>query len=78
MSDRAQDTPTDVPHVESFVLRFTFDPDAAAGDGPGWHGLIRHVQTNTECRFTRFADAVAFIEGRVPVRLDAGSAARDA
>jgi len=27
-----------------------------------WHGVVRHVQSNEELHFIRWADAVAFIE----------------
>ncbi len=48
--------------LTSFVLRFV--TDRAVGDqaGPQWRGVIRHVQTNQERHFTRWAEAVAFIE----------------
>jgi hypothetical protein len=50
------------------MVRFVYDesPDAAAP--PQWRGLIRHIQSNTEQPFTRWAEAVAFIERYV--RLD--------
>lgn len=78
MSESAQDTPAEERHVESFVVRFTLNPDGEAGGAPAWHGLIRHVQSNTEHRFIRFEEAIAFIECRVPMRFGGGSAERDA
>ncbi len=55
--------PSDVPHVESFIVRFIENraapdrPDAL----PDWRGVIVHVQTNESKGFTNLADAVAFI-----------------
>ena len=51
-------------NLTSFVLRFVSDqpPDEGASNGPAWHGVIRHVQTNQERHFTRWAEAVAFVE----------------
>jgi hypothetical protein len=50
-------------NVVSFVLRFvqeaTDTPLAPATQD--WHGLIRHVQTDREERFTCLIDAIAFI-----------------
>ncbi len=48
----------------SFVLRFVYDqPSAeATSSATRWHGVDRHVQSNEEVHFTRWADAVAFIE----------------
>ncbi len=58
-------------NVASFVLRFVQETTKNTNtDPPGidWHGVIKHVQTNNEQRFTSFADAVAFISRYV--RLD--------
>jgi hypothetical protein len=55
-------------NLTSFVLRFVFDQSlettelAVAPIGQAWHGVIRHVQTNQERHFTRWAEAVAFVE----------------
>ncbi len=38
---------------------------AAVQPGTGWYGVIRHVQTNEERRFTHWSEAVAFIERHV-------------
>ncbi len=56
-------------NVVSFVLRFVHDkpPLESASPATGWHGLIRHVQSNEERRFTRWAEAVAFIAQYVDV-----------
>lgn len=45
------------PNLDSFVLRFVRGAEA----GPGWHGVIRHVQSNRERAFNRWGDAVSFI-----------------
>jgi len=56
-------------NVVSFVLRFVFEepPDGATRPIAGWHGVVRHVQSDAERSFTRWADAVAFIEQYVSV-----------
>lgn len=62
-------------NMVSFVLRFVCEEpsgEEAQADGrpaPGvnWHGVIRHVQSNTERRFARWEDAVAFIAQYVDV-----------
>jgi hypothetical protein len=62
-------TPPDPPPLDSelslvsFVLRFVCEEPAAQGVHPAthWHGVIRHVQSNVERRFTDWDEAVAFI-----------------
>ena len=51
-------------NLTSFVLRFVFDqpPEEGASSRQVWHGVIRHVQTNQERHFTRWAEAEAFVE----------------
>lgn len=49
-------------NLTSFVLRFVSEPTADDQAATPWHGVIRHVQTNQERHFTRWAEAVAFIE----------------
>ena len=48
----------------SFVLRFVCDQPSGQAPLPAtrWHGVVRHVQSNQELHFSRWADAVAFIE----------------
>ncbi len=55
---------TPEPHLVSFVLRFVYDQPSgtATAAATRWHGVIRHVQSNEELHFIRWADAVAFIE----------------
>jgi hypothetical protein len=63
------------PNLDSFVLRFVRNGEPASGGesaqgavasgagahSGGWHGVIRHVQSNRERAFSRWGDAVAFI-----------------
>jgi hypothetical protein len=49
-------------NLSSFVLRFVSDQATADRAAVTWHGVIRHVQTNQERPFTRWAEAEAFIE----------------
>lgn len=53
-------------HLESFVLRFVFDE---ASKGGGWHGVLRHVQSDAELHFTCWDEAEAFISRYVPLGL---------
>lgn len=43
--------------ISSFILRFTQESDA---DTP-WRGVVRHVQSDEEARFTRVEEALRFI-----------------
>ncbi len=66
-------------NVDSFILRFVqeqapvSDPDAAT-----WHGIIRHVQSSEEVRFTRIEDALRFVanyvelSGQPPFQIESG------
>lgn len=49
-------------HVSSFVVRFvhTTEPTDLPAC-PEWQGLIRHVQTNEELRFTHIEEALRFM-----------------
>jgi hypothetical protein len=49
-------------NLTSFVLRFVSDQAPADQAAGAWHGVIRHVQTNQERAFTRWAEAVTFIQ----------------
>jgi hypothetical protein len=48
--------------IASFILRFTQEQasDSSAAE-KRWRGVVRHVQTNEEARFTQLEDALAFI-----------------
>jgi len=50
--------------VTSFVLRFVQDEQAGPTQNVAalWYGVIRHVQSDVERRYTRWEDVVAFIE----------------
>ena len=48
--------PAGEPNLDSFVLRFVHGPETN-----GWHGIVRHVQSNRERAFSRWCDAVSFI-----------------
>ena len=54
--------------IASFILRFTREHDVGASlSDTGWRGVIRHVQTSAETRFTRIEDALAFITRYVDI-----------
>jgi hypothetical protein len=54
--------------VNSFVVRFVQETPAQSGAGfEPWHGIIRHVQSSQETRFTRIEDALAFMHGYVDI-----------
>jgi hypothetical protein len=62
--------------IASFVLRFVqsrMNDDSADPPQADWHGVIKHVQSNTERHFARFSDAVSFIASYVS--LDEGAEA---
>ncbi|MCS6843930.1 MAG: hypothetical protein NZ528_06345 [Caldilineales bacterium] len=44
--------------ISSFVLRFTQE----AGGGQPWRGVVRHVQSDEEIRFTRIEEALRFMQ----------------
>jgi hypothetical protein len=55
-------------NVASFIVRFvqeTAPDDVNDSPDANWRGSIKHIQTNSEQRFTRFAEAVAFIANYV-------------
>ena len=48
--------------IASFILRFTKEHGAEDERvTPPWRGVIRHVQTNEEARFTQIEDALDFL-----------------
>jgi hypothetical protein len=57
------------PQLISFVVRFVSEEPTGAMERPasGWHGVIRHVQSDAERHFARWQDAVAFIAQYVDV-----------
>jgi hypothetical protein len=54
--------------IASFILRFTKE-HAMQGDRVAfpWRGVIRHVQTSEEIRFTRIDDALDFVSHFVDI-----------
>lgn len=57
--------------IHSFVVRFVESKEKKP-TAPPWHGVIRHVQTNTESRFARIEEALSFMEGYVELDRPAG------
>ena len=53
------------PDITSFVIRFVHSASSDRETSQKYHGCIRHVQTNREVNFTRWEEAVSFIEGFV-------------
>ncbi len=49
--------------IASFVLRFVQETIDTTTDScqADWHGVIKHVQSNTEQHFTHLADAITFM-----------------
>ena len=60
--------------IASFILRFTQEhiPDEAEPPGSAWRGVIRHVQSNEETRFTQIEGALDFIARYVDVAVESG------
>ncbi len=51
------------------MVRFVQDAPDDGGDpaGPGWHGVIVHVQSNEEKAFVKIADALTFMARYVAI-----------
>jgi hypothetical protein len=54
------------PQISSFVLRFVQDEPAKPADMLAFRGSIRHIQSDQELAFTRWIDALNFMEQFVP------------
>ena len=54
----------------SFVLRFV--REAGEDQQARWRGIIKHVQSNTETSFNKFAEALAFMQTYVNDVVEAG------
>jgi len=54
--------PAQSPFVTSFVIRFVRERIAPDLEANPFRGTIHHVQSNQEIAFTRWQDAVEFIE----------------
>jgi hypothetical protein len=55
------------PNISSFVIRFIQEVSTPAQTPPHYRGYIRHIQTDCEISFTRWEDAMAFIQQYVPI-----------
>ena len=53
--------------VTSFIIRFIQEQEAEQASTTAWRGPIRHVQSNTETRFSRIEEALAFMNGYVEI-----------
>jgi hypothetical protein len=57
--------------VDSFILRFVQERSAqesnqnSGSPAAPWHGVIRHVQSKEEIRFTQIEDALRFVANYV-------------
>ncbi len=62
--------------VDSFILRFVqvrFAEEERQDKSPTaapWHGVIRHVQSKEEIRFTQIEDALRFVANYVELAAD--------
>ncbi len=66
MPDSGEPDPTSTDiQVASFLIRFVYEAAADGQPTQGWHGVVRHVQSNAERHFTRWEDAVAFVSAYV-------------
>jgi hypothetical protein len=55
------------PNITSFMIRFIEEgPTDSAGE-PVYRGFIRHIQTDKEIVFTRWQDAMTFMEKYVSI-----------
>ncbi len=64
------------PNIAAFVIRFVQSESSPASASPGEQGLayrgtIRHIQSDEEIPFTRWADAVQFIRRFVKLESEA-------
>ena len=62
--------------VDSFIMRFVQErptQEKNLTNGPpaaSWHGVIRHVQSKEEIRFTQIEDALRFVANYVALAED--------
>lgn len=63
------------PNITSFVIRFV-QSESASGDTEtgslSYRGTIRHIQSDEEISFTRWADAMQFIRQFIKLELEEG------
>lgn len=57
--------------IVSFIVRFV-QPESGERATP-WHGVVRHVQSREEMRFTRVEEALQFMGRYVPLGEDEAS-----
>ena len=60
--------------VTSFIIRFIQEQDPNQVPSTAWRGLIRHVQSSTETRFSQIEEALAFMNGYVAIDEDGETA----
>ncbi|MCB9420286.1 MAG: hypothetical protein H6667_10790 [Ardenticatenaceae bacterium] len=53
--------------VTSFIIRFIQEQELEQIEPAAWRGLIRHVQSSTETRFSRIEEALAFMSEYVDI-----------
>lgn len=58
------------PNITSFVIRFVHEPSSSSEKPVFYRGTIHHVQSNQEIPFTRWKDAVEFIQRFMPIDLE--------
>ena len=58
------------PNLTSFVIRFVHAPASSPEKPLFYRGTIHHVQSNQEIPFTRWQDAVEFIQRFMPIDLE--------
>jgi Tfp pilus assembly protein PilE len=57
--------------VDSFIVRFVQEQKQTNGPSAvAWHGVIRHVQSKEEIRFTQIEDALRFVANYVELSQD--------
>lgn len=67
----AMDSPLS-PNISSFVIRFVVDGNAGEQSHPPYRGAIRHIQTEEELNFSKWEEAVSFIQRFVPLETGKG------
>ena len=58
------------PNITSFVIRFVHEPTSSPEKPAPYRGTIHHVQSDQEISFTRWQDAVEFIQRFMPIDLE--------
>ena len=58
------------PNITSFVIRFVHEPTSSPEKPALYRGTIHHVQSNQEIPFTRWQDAVKFIQRFMPIDIE--------